>query len=800
MVASYEISKNYYVKVGYEPVLPETLPVTYTGRNDSRAFCCVGYHSAGQAGRGRKLPVKRRYGGNQGFRQHQYDQPDCGDLKLLHNRASGEAPLLPESRQLVSEDGEILNIALPVEWDERPADDYKEEGIVTVNGTVSVFGEPMDVTASVRVQKEKAVITDNVGTKAKVSQTVGTPSDALSAINDGSTKSVDNPSSPNNSRWSNWDYTKKTQNDPPAELQFVFDTQETLGQIKIYFVKDNNSLRFPDPGITKIYVSNDMKQWTELHTLGVKETIPDKETSPMVKCYTYDFAPLGATYLKLEIHNNEKGSEGAAGANMPTTGITEVELYRSEGRFTANSSTALSSLTLNGVKAPESALKAGEYNTPMSVVEELQAVSEENAAITVLPAADGQVKILLESEDHSKMDEFIIHLEQDSTGSADDDSMDYPVKDMKVTVGNEHGTDKKENALDNNYGTVWHTDWNNVTPVEKRWIQLELDKETNIDALRYYSRNDGPNGRVNKYKVEVSSDGKDWKTVSTGNWKNEGGWKLAAFEEPVKAKFVKLTGVETYGNTANMFMSAAEVRVRTARETTKLTEDNVTLSEDTFIMDEDQTPVKPEVSVSIDGKALRYGIDYTVNYENNDKPGIGTVIVKGIMDYSGVIRLEFHIVGSNTQNVTVLDGTSQSWMIRSWKARLRSRQRAKNRYSEGRRKDGMEFDHWRTAPANLLSKEDMKKEEVSFIIPESGSRLHAVYREEGEDKLSEEAYTTAEPSNWFAFGDESDMEALLEAALTDSDEVILQRGGSAEVKMNWSALRRTEQDGYPEEL
>ena len=49
----------------------------------------------------------------------------------------------------------------------------------------------------------------------------------------------------------------------------------------------------------------------------------------------------------------------------------------------------------------------------------------------------------------------------------------------------------------------------------------------------------------------------------------------------------------------------------------------------------------------------------------------------------------------------------------------------------------------------------MKKEEVSFIIPESGSRLHAVYREEGEDKLSEEAYTTAEPSNWFAFGDEA---------------------------------------------
>lgn len=785
MVASYEISKNYYVKVGYEPVLPETLPVTYT--DGTTAELSVVWDTIPQD----KLDEEGSFllSGDMEGTKVSVSINMISQIAAILNYSTtvhlGEAPLLPESRQLVSEDGEILNIALPVEWDERPADDYKEEGIVTVNGTVSVFGEPMDVTASVRVQKEKAVITDNVGTKAKVSQTVGTPSDALSAINDGSTKSVDNPSSPNNSRWSNWDYTKKTQNDPPAELQFVFDTQETLGQIKIYFVRDNGSLRFPDPGITKIYVSNDMKQWTELHTLGVKETIPDKETSSMVKCYTYDFAPLGATYLKLEIHNNKAGSAGAAGAEMPTTGITEVELYRSEGRFTANSSTALSSLTLNGVEAPESALKAGEYNTPMSVVEELQAVSEENAAITVLPAADGQVKILLESEDHSKMDEFIIHLEQDSTGSADDDSMDYPVKDMKVTVGNEHGTDKKENALDNNYGTVWHTDWNNVTPVEKRWIQLELDKETNIDALRYYSRNDGPNGRVNKYKVEVSSDGKDWKTVSTGNWKNEGGWKLAAFEEPVKAKFVKLTGVETYGNTANMFMSAAEVRVRTARETTKLTEDNVTLSEDTFIMDEDQTPVKPEVSVSIDGKALRYGIDYTVNYENNDKPGIGTVIVKGIMDYSGVIRLKFRIVGSNTQNVTVLDGTITKLDDQELEGQTQIEAESGRIVTvKADVKDGMEFDHWRTAPANLLSKEDMEKEEVSFIIPESGSRLQAVYREEGEDKLSEEAYTTAEPSNWFAFGDESDMEALLEAALTDSDEVILQRGGSAEVKMN----------------
>ena len=789
MVASYEISKNYYVKVGYEPVLPEMLPVTYT--DGTTAELPVVWDTIPQD----KLDEEGSFllSGDMEGTKVSVSINMISQIAAILNYSTtvhlGEAPILPESRQLVSEDGEILNIALPVEWGERPTEDYKEEGIKTVNGTVSVFGEPMDVTASVRVQKEKAVITDNVGTKAKVSQTVGKTSDTLSAINDGSTKSVDAASGPNKSRWSNWDYTKEQGNNPPAELQFVFDTQETLGQIKIYFVRDNNSLRFPDPGITKIYISNDMKQWTELSTLGVKETIPEEETSNMVKCYTYDFAPVGATYLKLEIHNNKVGSEGAAGASMPTTGITEVELYRSEGRFTANSSTTLSKLTVNGVEVPESALKAGEYNTPMSVVEELEAVSEENAAITVLPAADGQAKILLESEDHSKMGEFIIHLEQESTGSADDDSMDYDADRMTITASSEETAKEngaKENVQDGNTSTYWHSNWSGSgNGSGLLWIQMELEEEVNVDALRYYSRGDSHNGRVKKYKVETSSDGSTWTTAATGNWENKAGWKIAVFEEPVKAKFVKLTGVETYGDQANTHMSAAEIRIRTARDTVKLTEENVTLPEDTFIMDEDQTPVKPEVSVSVDGKALRYGIDYTVNYENNDKPGMGTVIVKGIMDYSGVIRLEFRIVGSNTQNVTVLDGTITKLDDQELEGQTQIEAESGRIVTvKADAKDGMVFDHWRAAPTNLLSKEDMAKEEVSFIIPESGSRLHAVYREEGEDKLSEEAYTTAEPSNWFAFGDESDLEALLEAALTDSDRVILERGGSAEVKTN----------------
>ena len=72
----------------------------------------------------------------------------------------GEKPILPESRQIVGEDGNILNIAIPVVWDEKDESEYSQPGIVDVEGTAFVFGEALDVKASVRVQEEVLSITE----------------------------------------------------------------------------------------------------------------------------------------------------------------------------------------------------------------------------------------------------------------------------------------------------------------------------------------------------------------------------------------------------------------------------------------------------------------------------------------------------------------------------------------------------------------------------------------------------------------------------------------------------------------
>ena len=53
--------------------------------------------------------------------------------------------------------------------------------------------------------------------------------------------------------------------------------------------------------------------------------------------------------------------------------------------------------------------------------------------------------------------------------------------------------------------------------------------------------------------------------------------------------------------------------------------------------------VKPDVKVTLGGKQLQKGTDYTVAYRNNTAAGTGTVVITGCGDYAGTIEKEFHI-------------------------------------------------------------------------------------------------------------------------------------------------------------
>lgn len=79
-----------------------------------------------------------------------------------------------------------------------------------------------------------------------------------------------------------------------------------------------------------------------------------------------------------------------------------------------------------------------------------------------------------------------------------------------------------------------------------------------VAAVVYAPRQDGgPNGRITRYEVQVSSNGTDFTTVATGTWNTTDDAKLAEVPAGTTARYVRLVGVEVVAN----YASAAEVNV-----------------------------------------------------------------------------------------------------------------------------------------------------------------------------------------------------------------------------------------------
>ena len=209
----------------------------------------------------------------------------------------------------------------------------------------------------------------------------------------------------------------------------------------------------------------------------------------------------------------------------------------------------------------------------------MEAKTADNAALTVLPVKDNVIRMIMESEDHNVRNRFEVRLDEEESILPGDDSRDYPIAQMSVTAASELNPASGNEGpakfvLDNNTATYWHTNWNTneATNVVKRAITLEMQPKEGedyptLDGLRYLRRQgNSKNGAVTEYKVEYSMDGSAWKTVSTGTWdKDNADWQIALFDEPVQAKYVRLTGVHTYADSGvDAHMSAAELRVRTA--------------------------------------------------------------------------------------------------------------------------------------------------------------------------------------------------------------------------------------------
>ena len=119
--------------------------------------------------------------------------------------------------------------------------------------------------------------------------------------------------------------------------------------------------------------------------------------------------------------------------------------------------------------------------------------------------------------------------------------------------------DNPEKAIDENEGTLWHTNWDGSEfPHE---IVVDFGQPHNVTAFIYQGRSDNANGRVKDFEVSFSNNPKVFgKPSAKGALGNAGGAQIAFLDQPVVARYMRFTALSQH-NTGTQYASAAELGI-----------------------------------------------------------------------------------------------------------------------------------------------------------------------------------------------------------------------------------------------
>jgi hypothetical protein len=130
-----------------------------------------------------------------------------------------------------------------------------------------------------------------------------------------------------------------------------------------------------------------------------------------------------------------------------------------------------------------------------------------------------------------------------------------------VSASNHHPSHSPDLALDGNPATIWHTNWQPMAQPPHELI-LDLKKPVRLQGLTYLPRQDMTNGRIARFEVSVSADGKEWgQAAAAGTWPNDAALKTVRFDRPREARFVKLVALSEVRD--QPYASVAEIGVLT---------------------------------------------------------------------------------------------------------------------------------------------------------------------------------------------------------------------------------------------
>lgn len=149
---------------------------------------------------------------------------------------------------------------------------------------------------------------------------------------------------------------------------------------------------------------------------------------------------------------------------------------------------------------------------------------------------------------------------RESVVTVDETMPPPPETFVAVECSSQEPGNEGSKACDGDPMTIWHTQYGVTLGKYPHSVALDLNKVRTLKGITCMARQDGVNGRVKDFKVEVSADRKTWTTVATGSLANTADVQAIHFAQPAaNVRYVRFTGLnEQYGNE---FASMAEIGI-----------------------------------------------------------------------------------------------------------------------------------------------------------------------------------------------------------------------------------------------
>ncbi len=120
------------------------------------------------------------------------------------------------------------------------------------------------------------------------------------------------------------------------------------------------------------------------------------------------------------------------------------------------------------------------------------------------------------------------------------------VMEVVSASSQETGEGNAQHLVDGDPSTIWHTMYSVTVAQYPHWVDFDAGAVKKIKGFTYLPRQDGPNGQVKGYRLQVSLDSKTWSdAVVEGEFERGGKLKTVLLSKPVEARYVRFTALSS---------------------------------------------------------------------------------------------------------------------------------------------------------------------------------------------------------------------------------------------------------------